>query len=195
MKIIIIILIIVYCSLLDAQAQKKGTFTDVRDGRVYKTVTIGTQTWMAENLAFKASSGCWAYNNDTSKVAIYGYLYDWETAKKVSPSSWHLPSDEEWKTLITYLGGEDRAGGKLKSSSVCGKPNTGATDSSGFSVQLGGFRYDNDSFFYVGYIGYWWTTNEYDTYAYYRYMSSVNNNIFSTFCWKEYGLSVRCVKD
>jgi uncharacterized protein (TIGR02145 family) len=83
-----------------------GQLTDKRDGKTYKTVKIGNQVWMAENLAFKPSSGnYWAYDDDNSNVAKYGYLYDWETALDVCPAGWHLPSDKEWPVLTDYLGG------------------------------------------------------------------------------------------
>ena len=104
MKGIILILSLTIFSLTSF-SQEKGTFKDLRDGKVYKTVKIGTQWIMAENLAFKPKSGnYWAYKNDQSKVTTYGYLYDWETAKKVSPSGWHLPTKEEWEKLYKYLG-------------------------------------------------------------------------------------------
>jgi uncharacterized protein (TIGR02145 family) len=89
--------------------KETGTFKDIRDGRVYKTVKIGDQWIMAENFAFKPDSGnYWAFYNDQRNLATYGYLYDWETGKKIAPAGWHLPTAEEWNTLYNYLGGDDR---------------------------------------------------------------------------------------
>jgi len=127
--------------------ETKGTFTDARDNHVYKWVGIGEQVWMAENLAYKPSSGnYWAYNNDQNNITIYGYLYDWETACNVCPSGWHLPSDAEWTKLTNYLGGEEIAGGKLKATTGWNSPNSGADNSSGFSGLPGGSR-DTFGFF------------------------------------------------
>ena len=81
----------------------KGSFIDSRDGKKYATVKIGNQIWMAENLAFYTDLGCWLYNNDSTNIKKYGYLYNWETALNVAPEGWHLPSDEEWNELINYL--------------------------------------------------------------------------------------------
>lgn len=93
-----------------------GKFTDPRDDKIYKTVKIGNQVWMAENLAYKTQKGSWAYNNDESNVKMYGYLYDWEVVQNVCPSGWHLPSKAEWETLISNLGSEP--GNKMKSKRV-----------------------------------------------------------------------------
>ncbi len=113
-----------------------GTFTDSRDNHIYKWVKNGTQTWMAENFAFKPSSGeFWAYNNDTTNVAIYGYLYSWETAQTIAPAGWHLPSQTEWETLVSFLGGSDAAYAKLLEAGTVhwGSPNS-ATNISGFTA-------------------------------------------------------------
>src|SRR5664279_319762 len=93
--------------------QVNDTFKDSRDGKIYRMVKIGTQTWMAENLAFKTENGCLAYDNNESNVKSYGYLYNWETATKACPSGWHLPSEKEWAILTTWLGGDSLAHLKL----------------------------------------------------------------------------------
>jgi len=180
-------------------AQKTGTFTDLRDGKVYKTIVIGSQTWMAENLAFKTINGCWAYDNIQSNVAIYGYLYDWATAKKACPAGWHLPTDTEWTTLTTYLGGDSIAGRKLKSTLNWINPTT-TTNSSGFTAIPGGYKNVNESYNMIGYWGYWWSATENYSdnstdYAWFRFMYYNISEISSYYLHKDSGLSVRCIKD
>ena len=182
---------------LSLAAQETGTFKDKRDGKKYKTVKIGTQTWMAENLAYKAESGCWVYDNNEGSVATYGYLYDWEAAKKSCPKGWHLPSDAEWTTLTTYLG-EDVAGGKLKSTSTWTSPNTGANNSSGFSALPGGSRYLPGVFNGIGKFGSWWSSTEYSiTYLAYSLVVYSEFSIVESYpnAAKSSGLSVRCLKN
>ena len=90
--------------IVPAANNKTGTFTDNRDGKAYKWVQIEDQIWMAENLAFEPNSGTSrAYNDDESNGIKFGYLYDWNTAKKVAPNGWHLPSKNEWALLIRNL--------------------------------------------------------------------------------------------
>ncbi len=190
---LIIATIIIAMSL---KAQVTDTYTDPRDGKIYKTVKIGSQTWMAENLAYKESSGCWAYYNDISNVAKYGYLYNLETARTVCPEGWHLPGDEEWTMLTNYLGGEEFAGGKLKSTSVWMSPNTGATNSSGFSAIPGGYRSEDETFVYVGYNGSWWSsTEDVDGFAWFRDMGFDDGSVSRYNVDRTSGFSVRCVKD
>jgi uncharacterized protein (TIGR02145 family) len=181
-----------------------GTCIDSRDGKTYKTVKIGNQTWMSENLAYKTSSGCWAYNNNDSNVKTYGYLYCWETAKSACPVGWHLPSAKEWSTLISYLGGEGVAGGNLKSTSTWKNPNKGATNSSGFTALPGGERLGG-IFMNIGKIGYWWNSTVYKTLNLgsidmsevgYICMGYDDGCVFSYKDGKKEDIhSVRCIKD
>jgi uncharacterized protein (TIGR02145 family) len=176
---------------------KFGSVTDFRDGKTYKTIVIGTQTWLAENLAYKAETGCWAYDNDPNNVATYGYLYNWETAKKVCPSGWHLPSKDEWTTLINYLGGESVAGGKLKEEDTHWA-GFASTNESGFTAHLGGDQSSIERSFYgINRLGYWWSATEKSEFRAYncslyddsnKIISEVANSKVSAF-------SVRCVKD
>lgn len=124
-----------------------GSFTDPRDGKVYKTVKIGDYWMMAENLAFKPETGnYWAYNNDESNVAIYGYLYDWETAMNVAPEGWHVPSRTEWMRIQRKLGA------KMNTFVYLEKiyPKLIVGGSSGLEMQLGGFRTCDGKFKFMG---------------------------------------------
>ncbi|MDR2694074.1 MAG: fibrobacter succinogenes major paralogous domain-containing protein, partial [Chitinispirillales bacterium] len=134
-------LALVWLSLAAAQSPGgAGTFTDSRDGKTYNTVKIGKQTWMAENLNYGTSSGSWCYNDRDSYCKKYGRLYEWETAKKTCPSGWHLPSRQEWEALVTYAGGYEAAGKRLKSTIGWNDSGSG-TDDYGFSALPGGGRY------------------------------------------------------
>ena len=184
-----------------ASAQQTGAFKDPRDGRTYRTITIGGRTWMAENLAFKAKGGChvygWDADNKKANAAKYGYLYEWKAARKACPPGWHLPTKDEWDELVAALGGEPEAGAAMKSPKGWGGSD-GGPDAFGFSALPGGYRDDSGSFDQLGRAAYWWTSTESDRYT--------------AFCWSlhagspqlhlgTYGksaggaMSIRCVMD
>ncbi len=171
------------------------------EGNSYKTVTIGSQTWMAENLKVSKYSdgttipnitdntqwpnnttGAWAYyNNDAANNAKYGKLYNWYAVspttngnKNVCPTGWHVPTDAEWKVLTDYLGGESVAGGKMKEvgTTSWNNPNTDATNTSLFTGLPGGYRNDWGNYANFGNYGYWWSSSENSTYyAWYRHLN------------------------
>ncbi|NVO21519.1 MAG: hypothetical protein HXX13_17590 [Bacteroidetes bacterium] len=131
-------------------------FTDPRDGQVYQTVCFGKHQWMAQNLNYNAA-GSITYDNDPYNGSIYGRLYDWTTlmqgadssslnpsgVRGVCPQGWHIPSNREFAVMVGLFGGSQLAGGALKSTSpLWNSPNTGATNSSGFSGLPGGYAYE-----------------------------------------------------
>jgi len=176
-----------------------GTFTDMRDGKVYKTVKIGDQIWLAENLSYKPDSGkYWVYENNNGEVLNYGYLYNWETATHVCPTTWHLPSDAEWTTLTDHLGGETLAGGKLKATTTW-KYNTygSATNESGFGALPTGYRYYVDGTFdRLSERTYFWTStpNTKGT-AFTRLLRYFDNEVDRAGYFCAFGYSVRCIRD
>ena len=194
-----------------------GTFTDTREtpAKVYKWTKIGTQTWMAENLAYLPSvndatdnsttvAKYYVYNYDGTVVAdakassyytTYGVLYNWTAAMGVCPTGWHLPSSAEWTTLETYVGGAGTAGTKLKSVSGWTVGGDTETDAYGFSALPSGYYYGS-GFDYALIYGYWWSATEYDaTSAYRRSMRYYIANVFSIIHDKSSGFSVRCLQD
>jgi uncharacterized protein (TIGR02145 family) len=182
------------------------------------TVTIGTQVWTAVNLNVEnnrngnpipqvqdsaqwanLTTGAWCYyNNYPAFGNTYGKLYNWYAVndpRGLAPAGWHIPSDAEWTELTNYLGGESVAGGKLKDTTLWLSPNTGATNSSGFTAFPGGARYYN-GFGGVGEYGYFWSASGISIYnAWYRSLSFNKSDVFRTSNDKGNGLSVRCVRD
>jgi len=174
-------------------AQSKGTLTDSRDGQKYKTVKIGNQVWMVQNLNYQTGNS-WCYDGDDTKCEKYGRLYDWNTAKTACPKGWHLPSREEWDALVTAAGGD--AAGKALKSAVGWENNGNGTDSYGFSALPGGRRYSLGAFNNAGSYGSWWTATEsYEGNAYTRDMSYDNGNVGEDDIDKSNGFSARCVQD
>jgi uncharacterized protein (TIGR02145 family) len=197
-----------------------NTITDV-DGNVYHTITIGTQVWMVENLKTtkyrngdpipnitdgrawsKLTTGGYCdYNNDTNHSTTYGRLYNWyavNDSRNIAPTGWHVPSDAEWTILITYLGGERVAGGKLKETGTThwGSPNTGATNETGFTALPGDGRNIGGVFNSHGVNGIWLSSTEGGiSTAWIRSMYCGDSGVYRGFGSKGGGFSVRCLRD
>lgn len=158
------------------------------------------------------TTGAWCYyNNDATNGSTYGKLYNWYAAagiydaaslanttlrKKLAPTGCHVPTDAEWTTLTTCLGGESIAGGKMKETGTAhwNSPNQDATNSSGFTGLPGGYRNFNGSF--TNFYGNWWSSTEYDSAgAWYRYLYYYVGYVGRTTYYKSNGSSVRCLKD
>jgi len=173
------------------------TFTDGRDGQTYKTVKIGGQTWMAQNLNYQMPSGSWCYDNNADNCKKYGRLYDWKTAATACPAGWKLPDTASWNKLGKAAGG--KAGKKLKSKSGWGRnddDNVGGngTDVYGFSALPGG-RLLGDNFCNVGEIGWWWAKENYAGDVQHRRIYGDDDNLYKGHSGTRVGLSVRCVED
>jgi len=166
------------------------SFTDARDGKKYKTVVIGKQTWMAENLNYNAnSSKC--YDNKPANCDKYGRLYNWETAMKACPKGWHLPSKVEWDVLTATVGGEITEGKYLKATSGWNENGNGE-DKFGFAALPGGYGNSFGSFLSIGIGGNWWSAS----YAYDRNMNCISESAYwDNSNMDDFLLSVRCVKD
>jgi uncharacterized protein (TIGR02145 family) len=202
--------------------EPEGTITDI-EGNIYHTVTIGTQTWMVENLkTTKYNDGtdiphgtpetwpdlttpayCW-YNDSSDKYKdTYGALYNWYAVdpastggKSICPAGWHVPSDEEWTTLINNCGGETVAGDKLKETGATHwiYDNIG-TNEFGFTALPAGARWDFEDFCCLGYKAFWWSTTEYDAgNGWFRFMDGYPD-VYRNGYDKYKGMSVRCVKN
>ncbi len=198
-----------------------GTVTDV-EGNVYKTVSIGTQVWTAENLkTTKFNDGsdipmvtgdtkwsftctptyCW-YDNDEAKYKdVYGALYNFYVAQtgKICPEGWHVPTDDEWILIESFLGGSDVAGKKMKEAGFEHWLKSGssheATNESGFTSLPGGLRAENGRFYDIGEHNYFWSSTQNYTCAWYRVQSAYGDFNFRGCLSIRNGGSLRCVKD
>jgi len=209
-------------SELKKEAIQTGTVTDI-DGNVYRTVKIGNQLWMAENLKVThyrngdailnvMGKTAWSnrtigaycnYDNNATNAYTYGRLYNWyavNDSRNIVPNGWHVPTDSEWQTLSDYLGGDFVAGGKLKETGTThwNSPNTDATNESGFSSLPGGYRDGNGAYHNIGREGCWWSsTEERDrNSAWYRSLSFSGSILGGDAVdSRQDGFSIRCVQD
>lgn len=196
-----------------------GTLID-QEGNTYKTIVIGSQKWMAENLKTityrngdailtlnasqwnSTNSGAWLYyNNDISNQCPYGKIYNWYTvidSRNVCPNGWHVPSLQEWNTLINALGGEMVAGGKLKSTGLdhWSLFNEQATNESGFSCLPGGISSSEANTFFLGENAYFWTTSVVNAFVVSGIrMNSTDGSVSEIQNPRTEGMSIRCIED
>jgi uncharacterized protein (TIGR02145 family) len=192
------------------------------DSNLYHTLTIGAQTWMVENLkTTRFSNGDsilttipatkditnetnpkyqWTYEGNDSNVATYGRLYTWYAAadsRNICPFGWHVPSDSDWTTLMDYLGGLSKAGGRLKESGTIHwtSPNIGATNESSFTALPGGYRQVYGAFAVRRGHGYWWSATASNKFAWDYHMYFNNGFVYREHGYdNKYGFSVRCLK-
>jgi len=217
---------IVNISFRDTSAYSCGNILlDTRDGQQYRTIQIGTQCWMRENLnvgpmVISVNTGSshsdvsnngviekYCYNNDAANCAVYGGLYDWNEAmgyntttgsQGICPTGWHLPTDAEWTILENFLRGSTVAGGKMKETGTAhwDSPNNGATNSSGFTALGAGYRSNHGNFYGLRDHAYFWSSSEYSsTYGISRYLNYYDANVDRYNDYKSHGFSVRCLRD
>lgn len=207
-------------------AQTKGKSNNSTNKKTSTTVIIGTQTWMSENLntstfkngdiipqaktaeewkkAGEQQKPAWCYyNNDPKNELKYGKLYNWyavNDARGLAPNGWHIPSNDEWTLLETFLGDWKKSGNKLKAIRDWLSNGNGSNET-GFSGVPGGYRLDNGEFYGIGEDGQWWSSTDQfqltETTAVAWYRSLSNRNTYLNKDWKRQpiGLSVRCIKD
>ncbi len=194
------------------------------DGNSYKTVIIGTQTWMAENLKTskyndgsiipnikdfnqwgELTTGAWRNNLDNDSIGkIYGKLYNWYVTnsitngnKNVCPAGWHIPSDVEWSILINYIGEDTITGIKMREVGTKKWLNSKITASNtSLFTGIPSGACNGKSFEPIGYGSYWWSSSEYSqSQSWGRSLEQDKKNIFRYYDPKHYGESIRCIKD
>jgi uncharacterized protein (TIGR02145 family) len=178
-----------------SESVESGTFTDSRNGQIYKTVKIEEQVWMAENLNYETENS-YCYNDSTENCKKYGRLYTWEATLNACPEGWHLPTNEEFETLISNVGGEEYAAELLKSTT--GWQTGNGIDKYGFNVLPAGLRNLSGNFERAGEYAYFWNATEcpnYEDHAYNLrlYYLSDDAPLYSNY--KDAAISVRCLRD
>ncbi len=211
------------------QGSNTGTFVDPRDGQEYHYIIIGTQKWMSDNLNIgkqivnpqnPGQNGIiekYCFNDDSAYCNKYGGLYTWDEmmqydttpgSRGICPPGWHIPTDEEWKTLELFLGMSQEQvdsvsirgtveGGKLKETGLAHwvEPNTGATNSVGFNALPGGFRDPYGNYPTANILTRWYSSSQFFTGAWVRGLSFGDSKIDRALPFKTDAYSVRCVKN
>lgn len=190
MKRSLALILIILCNLIVfAQVKVKVkpqpvTISDIRDGKVYKTVKIGTQYWMAENLNYQTENS-YCFGDDANNCTKYGRLYEWAEAKASCPAKWRLPADSDWNILTDFVGGKEKAGYKLN---IYGPV--------GFKGLYAGRRVSYGQYFYLGSVGIFWSATEADKdNAITKTIAPGNQAVVNTNYSKYNAYSVRCIAD
>jgi len=211
-------------SIIGVRCTGTPTVTDI-DGNIYNTVQIGNQCWTNSNLKVSKyrngdniptglsnsawqnmTSGAYAiYDNNPVNDGLYGKLYNHYAvtdSRGLCPTGWHVPSDAEWTTLENQLGGSNVAGGALRSTAMqptpggWNSPNTGATNSSGFTALPGGYRSSNGAFISMSYSGLWWSSSVSSGSNVWARTLNFNSSTIDRYgINRSGGFSVRCCKD
>ena len=171
-----------------------GEFTDSRDDQVYKTIQVGSQTWMAQNLNYN-STGSSCYDGKDYNCVTYGRLYSWNEAQTVCPEGWHLPKWQEYQTLVETAGGEKAAGQKLKAADDWVEDFNTGDNEFGFTVLPGGYK-RTDGYKWVNFGAFFQTSSKNDVNGPCYAEIFENGNFYSGLCSSSDEMrSVRCVKD
>jgi uncharacterized protein (TIGR02145 family) len=217
--------------IMNCEKQNDNLPVKDADGNIYQTVTIGNQVWMVENLRTthyrngdpipriteindwsNRNSGAYCeYKNEVTNSQAYGMLYNWYVItdkRNICPKGWHIPTDEEWHELVSYLDSvasinnsiveSKRAGGMLKENGTLhwSTPNVGASNTSGFTGLPGGTRIHNGYFNIISKYGYYWTSSEKGSdLAWFRVLDYDNSGVLRFQGFKRNGFSIRCIKD
>ena len=174
-----------------------GELVDDRDGQTYKTVKIGDQWWMAENLNYEGGDS-YCYNDSAEYCEEYGRLYTWVSARDACPTGWHLPTREDFDTLLSTVGGDSLAGNALKSFAGwnSAEDEGDGADAYGFSGSPAGWMDLTGDYYQVGYFGRFWSISSCSDKKAYTLHLKYNAESGSLDCTlKESAISVRCVKD
>lgn len=214
------VMIILLVILFSCKKEDKPEIITDSDGNIYTSITIGSQVWLKENLkTTKYNNGakipgitdplkwetaykpmyCWYDNDSTVNKSAYGALYNLfaVNSTKLCPVGWHVPDNNEWTTLLNFLGNKATAGNELKETgdSHWLTSNASVTNSTGFSALPGGLRGLDGSFLSKSRYGYWWSSSNSTDLGYTNCFTYENGNVYRFYQPGILGASVRCIKD
>lgn len=213
----LILLLTFFAVLIGFTAYSSAQVSDI-DGNSYSTVTIGKQIWLSQNLNVEKyrngdpipqvqdkeewdalTTGAWCYyENQSENGTVYGKIYNWYAVtdpRGLAPEGWHIPSDEEWTQLMNFLGGQEVAGDKMKSTSGWEEGGNG-NNSSGFNAIPGGYRTHDGYFANTGRNAVYWSATEFNSErVWFRNVIGSIPDVYRHTYDKDFGLYVRCIKD